>query len=129
MWRPASAGLQKVRLNGGPHREAGHVLLTYVTVTTSSSITSRGGGALPSKIARARARSSAPSHFATTIVATALPIRLVIARASDMKRSTPSSSVSPATGIVGNAASVAASVTNPLPVTAAAPLDVKSSTP
>ena len=73
--------------------------------------------------------SIAPSHRATTSVATALPIRLVIARASDMKRSTPTSSVSPATGIVGNTASVAASVTKPLPVTAAAPFDVSSRTP
>jgi hypothetical protein len=87
-----------------------------------------GAGDEPSRIRRARARSSAPSHFAITIVATALPMRFVIARASDMKRSTPRSSVNPATGIAGNAASVAASVTNPLPVTAAAPFDVRSST-
>ena len=73
--------------------------------------------------------SSAPSHRAITIVATALPIRLVIARASDMKRSTPSSSARPASGMLGNADSVAASVMNPLPVTAAAPFDVSSRMP
>ena len=58
------------------------------------------------------------------MVATALPIRFVIARASDMNRSTPTSSVRPAIGIIGNAVSVAASVMKPLPVTAAAPFEV-----
>ena len=64
------------------------------------------------------------SQRAMTTVATALPIRLVMARASDMNRSTPTSSASPATGIAGIAVSVAASVMNPPPVTAAAPFDV-----
>jgi hypothetical protein len=44
-----------------------------------------------------------------------------MAPASDMKRSTTSSSVRPAMGIDGNAESVAASVMKPPPVTAAAP--------
>ena len=64
-----------------------------------------------------------------TMVATALPARLVSARASDMKRSTPISNASPATGSECVAAKVAANVTNPPPVTAAAPFDVSSSTP
>jgi glycosidase len=38
------------------------------------------------------------SHFATTIAATPLPMKLVMARASDMKRSTPRISAMPATG-------------------------------
>ena len=70
---------------------------------------------------------SAPSHLATTTAASPFPIRFVIARASDMKRSIPMSSASPAMGKAGNAASVAASVTNPLPVTPAAPLEVSNS--
>jgi hypothetical protein len=68
-------------------------------------------------------RSDAP-FFAMAIVATALPIRLVIALASDMNRSTPRSSVRPAIGTAGNAESVAASVMKPPPVTAAAPFEV-----
>ena len=64
-----------------------------------------------------------------TTVATALPIRLVMERASDMKRSTPSSKPSPAIGICGNEASVEASTMKPLPVTPAAPLEVSTSTP
>ena len=86
---------------------------------TASTCTS--GAGCPSRMRRARSRSSAPSHRAITIVATALPIRFVIARASDMNRSTPSSSVSPATGIAGNAAVLPPAWTNPLPVTAARP--------
>jgi len=48
----------------------------------------------------------------------------VMARTSDMNRSTPTSSASAAGGMAGIAASVAASVTKPLPVTPAAPFDV-----
>ena len=73
--------------------------------------------------------SSGFSQRATTTVATALPIRLVSARASDMKRSTPRISAMPATGMVPTEASVAASMMKPLPVTPAAPFDVSSSTP
>ncbi len=62
-------------------------------------------------------------------VPTALPMVLVMARASDMKRSIPSSSTIPATGILPSEASVAASVMNPDPVTPADPFDVSSSTP
>ena len=57
------------------------------------------------------------SHFATTIVATELPIRLVMTRASLMKRSMPRISASAATGIVPTMGRTAASVMNPLPVT------------
>ena len=45
-----------------------------------------------------------------------------------MKRSTPSSSVIPATGTVPREESVAASVMKPPPVTAAAPFEVSMST-
>ena len=73
-----------------------------------------------------RASSSAPSHFATTTVATPLPIRLVSARASDMNRSTPRISAMLATGTVPSEASVAASTMKPEPVTPAAPFEVSS---
>ena len=63
-----------------------------------------------------------------TRVATVLPMKLVMARASDMKRSTPRIRAMPATGTVPVADSVAARVMNPLPVTPAAPLEVSSST-
>ena len=64
------------------------------------------------------------SLFAMTTVATALPMRFVIARASLMKRSTPSSSATPSTGTTFIAESVLASTMKPEPVTPAAPLDV-----
>ena len=60
---------------------------------------------------------------------TALPMVLVIERASDMKRSTPSSSTMPATGMVPNEARVAARVIKPEPVTPAEPFEVSISTP
>ena len=66
--------------------------------------------------------SSSPSQRDTTIVATPLPMKFVIARASDMKRSMPRISARPATGTDGTTASVAASVMNPAPVTPDAPL-------
>ena len=69
------------------------------------------------------------SHFATTSVATVLPMKFVIARASDINRSTPKISAMPATGIFPIAPSVAANVMNPLPVTPAAPFEVRSNTP
>src|SRR5260221_6456919 len=72
--------------------------------------------------------SSSPVHLATTSVATPLPITLVSALASDMKRSMPSISVRPATGSVPTLDRVAASTMNPLPVTPAAPFDVSNST-
>ena len=76
-----------------------------------------------------RSVSRSPVHLPTTTVATPLPIRLVSARASDMKRSMPRISASPATGTPPTADSVAASTMKPLPVTPAAPLEVSSSTP
>ena len=75
-----------------------------------------------------RSVSRSPVHLATTTVATPLPIRLVSARASDMKRSMPRISASPATGTWPTAESVAASTMKPLPVTPAAPFEVSSST-
>ena len=75
--------------------------------------------------ARRRARRTT---CATTTVATPLPIRLVSARASDMKRSMPRISARPATGTSPTADSVAASTMKPLPVTPAAPFEVSSST-
>ena len=56
-------------------------------------------------------------------------MQLVIARASDMNRSMPRIKASPATGIVGTTASVAASVMNPAPVTPHAPFEVSIATP
>src|SRR5258708_24205822 len=72
--------------------------------------------------------SSSPVHLATTSVATPLPITLVSALASDMKRSMPSISVRPATGNVPTLDKVAANTMKPLPVTPAAPFDVSIST-
>ena len=57
-----------------------------------------------------------------------LPTRLVKARASDMKRSMPRISASPATGTLPTADNVAANTMKPLPVTPAAPLEVSIST-
>src|SRR5882762_3701465 len=75
---------------------------------------------------RRRSRSSDPSHLAIATVATPLPMRLVSARASDMKRSTPKSNAKPATGNDSIDDRVAANVMNPPPVTAADPLEVSS---
>ena len=58
----------------------------------------RPAPAAPSRIAPGALQIERAVPRAITIVATALPIRFVIARASDMKRSTPRSSVRPATG-------------------------------
>jgi hypothetical protein len=81
-----------------------------------------------SKTSRNRSSFRPPgSHLARTIVATALPMRLVIARASDMKRSMPTMSAMPTAGMVPKACSPAASVTRPAPVTPAAPFDTSSS--
>src|SRR3954469_24316797 len=74
------------------------------------------------------ASSKVPSLLAMTIVATPLPIRFTIARASDMNRSTPSTSASPSTGTVCVAASVLASTMKPDPVTPAAPFEVTINT-
>src|SRR6185437_15856114 len=65
--------------------------------------------------------SNSPSHLATTMAATALPMVLVMARASDMKRSMPSSNARPSAGRPA-AMTVAASAPNAPPVTPAAPL-------
>jgi hypothetical protein len=65
---------------------------------------------------------------ATKITAHALLITLVNARASDMNRSMPTSSATPATGRSGITTSVATSATSPLPDTPAAPFDVTSIT-
>ena len=69
-------------------------------------------------------RSKAFSLLASQMVATPLPMKLVILRASDINRSTPSNRASPSTGITLMAVSVLASTTKPLPVTPAAPFDV-----
>ncbi|MNP36785.1 hypothetical protein D3C76_1301980 [compost metagenome] len=57
-----------------------------------------------------------------------MPMVLVIARASDMKRSTPSKSTMPATGMVPREDKVAARMINPDPVTPADPLEVNIKT-
>ena len=115
----------------GDHRQAAadRIAETAQRCGAAGSSSTASGTPPPSRMRRARGRSSAPSQRATTIVATPLPIRLVMARASDMKRSTPMSSVRPATGSVVVAASVAASVMKPPPVTAAAPFEVSMRTP
>src|SRR5882724_11471092 len=59
---------------------------------------------------------NSPSHLLTQIAATPLPMTLVMALASLINRSTPSSSASPSIGSTCVALSVAASVTNPPPV-------------
>lgn len=51
-------------------------------------------------MASASLRSNPFSQFATTMVASALPIRLVTARAWLMKGSTPNRMASPATGML-----------------------------
>ena len=58
------------------------------------------------------------------MVATPFPIKLVMARASDMNLSTPNKRASPSTGITSIAVRVDASTMNPLPVTPAAPFEV-----
>ncbi|MNN58118.1 hypothetical protein D3C81_1731480 [compost metagenome] len=70
--------------------------------------------------------SQAFSESETTTVATALLARLVRARASDMKRSTPISSAKPASGMSWMTVRVEARATKPLPVTPAAPLEDNS---
>src|SRR5690606_22087842 len=84
--------------------------------------------ALPSSARASASRSSAPSQRATTIVATALPTKLVSERHSLMKRSTPRISAMPASGTSGTTDRVAARVTKPAPVTAAAPLELSIAT-
>ncbi|MCY1441919.1 hypothetical protein D9M71_582590 [compost metagenome] len=66
--------------------------------------------------------------MAMAMVPTPLPMVLVIARASDMKRSTPSRSTMPATGMVPKEDKVAARMMNPEPVTPAEPLEVNINT-
>jgi len=61
---------------------------------------------------RGRLMSSAPSHFDTTTVAMPLPIGLVSARASDMKRSTPRINAI-AAGILGAALEILAAGVRP----------------
>ena len=94
----------------------------------ASTTPSIGATSRPASTASMRGTSSSFSHREITTVATPLPIRLVMARASDMNRSMPRISATPATGIWPTVASVAASVTKPLPTTPAAPFDVSSST-
>src|SRR6266478_4413282 len=67
--------------------------------------------------------SSSPSQRLMTTVATPLPTRLVSARHSLMNLSMPSRMASDWIGMSGTIARVAASVTNPAPVTPEAPLD------
>src|SRR5262249_26662746 len=68
--------------------------------------------------------SSSPSHRLMTTVATPLPTRLVRARHSLMNLSMPSKIARDWMGTSGTIASVAASVTNPAPVTPEAPFEV-----
>ena len=72
--------------------------------------------------------SKAFSQRATTIVAQALPMILVNARHSDIKRSIPKMSAIPSTGKLGTTDNVAASVIKPAPVTPAAPFELNMAT-
>ena len=62
------------------------------------------------------------------MVATALPIKLVMARPSLINLSMPNIKAIAATGICPTAGKVAASTIKPLPVTPAAPLEVSNKT-
>src|SRR5262249_39236382 len=108
------------------HASAHDNLHTYAGMAFSGASASNSVSC--SRCSRSRFSSRASSHFDTTTVATPLPMRLVSARASDMKRSTPRISAMLATGIWPTEASVAASTMKPLPVTPAAPFEVNSST-
>jgi hypothetical protein len=72
-------------------------------------------GARPARIWHMRGLSSWPSHHATTMAATAAPMKFVNARASDMKRSMPRISAMLAIGMWFTDPSVAASTMKPLP--------------
>ncbi len=58
-----------------------------------------------------------------------IPMKLVIERASDIKRSTPSRIDNPATGMTCRTSKVEARTTKPAPVTPAAPFEVTINTP
>ena len=104
--------------------------LCGISISGASSSTSSGKSASSEvsllRTAVKRSVSSALTHLATTSVATLLPIKLVSARASDIKRSMPRINARPATGTVPTAESVAAKTMKPLPVTPAAPLEVSN---
>src|SRR6266852_1357612 len=68
------------------------------------------------------------SQRATTIVATALPIMLTMARNMLKKRSIPKITAMPATGMVGTTISVLTSAMNAAPCTPLAPFDVSTAT-
>src|SRR5713226_8431463 len=68
------------------------------------------------------------SQRATTIVATALPIMLTMARNMLKKRSIPKITAMPATGMVGTTISVPTSAMNAAPCTPLAPFDVRTAT-
>src|SRR5260221_14641182 len=70
--------------------------------------------------------SNSPCHRLTTSVATPFPTTFVSARHSLMNFSIPTSRASDCTGIEGTAAKIAASVTNPVPVTPDPPFDATS---
>ena len=70
-----------------------------------------------------RARSNVLVHAPITTVATALPEKLVSARASDMNLSMPTISPMPSSNSGRWLCRPAASVANPAPVTPAAPLE------
>src|SRR5471032_3410279 len=94
------------------------------SIAAAASRSSWSGSSSPFNTRAMRPSSSSTSHLTTTMVATPLPPTFVRARISDMYRSTPNSRVSPARGTVPTACSVADSVMNPPPVTAAAPLEL-----
>ena len=89
----------------------------------SSSIVVSSNGRSPASTASSCVRSTPPVHVPMSTVATELPAKLVSARASDMKRSMPTTSPTPSSSSGRCEDSPPARVASPAPVTPAAPLD------
>src|ERR1700737_5100934 len=77
-------------------------------------------------VSAARSELNSFSSFATTTVATPLPITFASARAIDKKLSTANTSASPSSGRIPDAPTVVASTIKAAPVTPAAPFEVTS---
>ena len=84
-------------------------------------ISSNGSSPLSTRLAWSG--SNSPTHLPISTVATALPEKLVTARASDMNRSMPTISPTPSTRSGRWAPRPPARVARPAPVTPAAPFD------
>src|SRR5580692_2781264 len=119
-------GIGEQQCYGAEHDYRFHGNLQILAGWASSAVSAATGPALSSRLSLVR--SSCFSQAATTSVATPLPIRFTSARHWLMKRSTPTSTASAATGMSGTTARVAASTMNPAPVTPVAPLEVSMAT-